>query len=95
MISGRLTRSRPRRKKPAASSRRASVRSVSRPEATVPITSKTPMNASSVQAMLSGIPWSWAGGTKWVYTMPFVEAPQMANTWTNRSPWSTWPRGRR
>ena len=34
---------------------------------------------SSPAAVVSGIPWSWAEGMKWVAISPLVDAPQMAN----------------
>ena len=40
--------------------------------------SKTPITASSEAAAVTGMPWSCAAGTKWVFTRPFVEAPQIA-----------------
>lgn len=40
--------------------------------------SKTPITASSEAAVVSGMPWSWAAGMKWVPTRPFVLAPQIA-----------------
>ncbi|GAA3230114.1 hypothetical protein GCM10020256_43620 [Streptomyces thermocoprophilus] len=51
---------------------------MNQPEAMVPTTSKTPMTASSEAAAVTGMPWSWAAGTKWVWMRPLVEAPQMA-----------------
>lgn len=44
----------------------------------MPITSNTPITASSPAAAVTGMPWSWAEGTKWVLTSPLVEAPQIA-----------------
>ncbi len=37
------------------------------------------MTASSDAAVVTGSPWSWAAGTKWVFTRPLVDAPQIAN----------------
>lgn len=51
---------------------------MNQPDATVPTTSNTPITASSPAAAVTGMPWSWAAGTKWVLTRPFVEAPQIA-----------------
>ncbi len=75
---GRHIRSSPRSAKKTASSRRGSRRSVAHPDATVPITLKTPMAASSDDAVVAGMPWSWAAGVKWVHMMPLVDAPQIA-----------------
>ncbi len=41
--------------------------------------SKTPTTASSPAAVVTGIPWSWAAGTKCGCTSPFVDIPQMKN----------------
>ncbi len=38
--------------------------------------SKTPTTASSPAAVVAGIPWSCAAGTKCVWMMPFVDQPQ-------------------
>lgn len=51
---------------------------MNQPEAMVPATSNTPMTASSEAAVVTGMPWSWAAGTKWVWIRPLVEAPQIA-----------------
>lgn len=51
---------------------------MNQPEAMVPTTSNTPTTASSPAAAVTGMPWSWAAGTKWVRTSPFVVAPQIA-----------------
>ncbi len=44
----------------------------------MPTTSKIPMTASSEEAVVSGMWWSWAAGMKWVWIRPLVEAPQIA-----------------
>ena len=48
---------------------------MSQPDATVPAMSKMPTTASSPAAVVDGIPWSWAAGTKWVWMMPLVDQP--------------------
>ena len=37
------------------------------------------MSASSVALVVSGMPWSWAAGMKWVPMRPFVDHPQIQN----------------
>ena len=54
-------------------------RSVSQPDAIVPTTSNRPTSASSPAAVVSGMPWSWAAGMKWVAISPLVVTPQIAN----------------
>ena len=44
----------------------------------MPTTSKMPTTASSEAAVVAGMPWSWAAGTKWVAISPLVVMPQMA-----------------
>ena len=45
----------------------------------MPTMSKIPTTASRPAAVVSGMPWSWAEGMKWVPISPLVVAPQMAN----------------
>jgi hypothetical protein len=42
----------------------------------VPAMSKMPTTASSPAAVVLGIPWSCAAGTKCVWMIPFVDHPQ-------------------
>ncbi len=51
---------------------------MNQPLAMVPATSKTPTRASRLAAVVTGMPWSWAAGMKWVPTRPAVVAPQIA-----------------
>ncbi|PSK63742.1 hypothetical protein B0E53_04328 [Micromonospora sp. MH33] len=44
----------------------------------MPTMSKSPTRASRPAAVVSGMPWSCAAGTKWVPTSPLVVAPQIA-----------------
>ena len=44
----------------------------------MPTMSKIPTTASRPAAVVSGMPWSWADGMKWVPISPLVVAPQMA-----------------
>src|SRR5215472_1895104 len=57
---------------------RALERSVSQPDAVVPMRSNTPMAASRLAALTSGMPWSMQYGMRWVATKPLVENPQTA-----------------
>jgi hypothetical protein len=41
---------------------------------------KMPTTASRPAAVVSGMPWPWAEGMKWVATSPLVDAPQIANS---------------
>ena len=41
----------------------------------MPTMSKMPTTASRPAAVVDGIPWSWAAGTKWVWMMPLVDQP--------------------
>lgn len=38
------------------------------------------MRARSAEALVTGMPWSWAAGVKCVHMIPFAEAPQIANS---------------
>ena len=51
---------------------------MSQPLKMVPITSNTPIIASSVPAWVPLMPWSWAAEMKCVCTSPVVESPHTA-----------------
>ena len=42
----------------------------------MPAMSNMPTTASSPAAVVAGMPWSWAAGTKWVRMMPLVDHPR-------------------
>ena len=63
---------------------------MSQPDATVPAMSKIPTTASSPAAVVLGIPWSCAAGTKWVWMMPFVDQPQTQKVSTSAQNTQRW-----